>query len=261
MKKIILSLAMIAAGAASYAQTEAGSIMIGGTLGFGTSGGSTEISGTSTPADGSVDAPKTNTLTIAPSAAYFIQDNLAVGAGISFGNSSMTAKKYYDKTTGTTTTPGPGFTPGANDVAYDDKTTTSGFGINLFVNKFNDLNDKWKWYYGANLGFGTGGGKTTIIKETTPGSGAYTTSEIDAPKSTNIGLGANIGVTYFLTENWAFFGGLNNLLALNYTTTKSETDLNPGTSTVKTNNLSLTLATGSVTSGTVNFGVFYFLGK
>lgn len=41
--------------------------------------------------------------------------------------------------------------------------------------------------------------------------------------------------------------------------TKQETALNPGTSTTKTNNMNLTLATGNVTSGAVNFGVFYFL--
>jgi hypothetical protein len=260
MKKLILSLAMVAAGAAAYAQTEAGSIMIGGTLGFGTSGGSTEVSGTNSPLDGSTDAPKTNTLTIAPAGAYFIQDNLAVGLGISFGNSTNTVKRSYDNTTGAISTPPP-TNPGPNDVAFDDKTTMSGFGINVFANKFNDLNDKWKWFYGANLGFGTASGKSTTVKETAAGSGVYTTSEIDAPKTTNIGLGANIGVTYFLTKNWAFFGGLNNLVALNYSMTKSETDLNPGTLTAKTNSLNLTLATGSVTSGTVNFGVFYFLGK
>lgn len=196
-------MAMIAAGAASYAQTEAGSIMLGGTLGFGTSGGSTEISGT--PAsNGSADAPKTSNFTIAPSAAYFIADNFAVGAGITFGTTTNTTKRYYDNTTGVITTPGPGFTPTPTQKAYDDKSTTSGFGINLFANKFNDLNDKWKWYYGANLGFGTGKGTTTTVKETSPGSNQWTTGEIDGPKSTNIGLGANIGVTYFLTENWAF---------------------------------------------------------
>ncbi len=252
-------MAMIAAGAASYAQTEAGSIMLGGSLGFGTSGGSTEISGAAA-GNGSFDAPKTSNFTFSPSGAYFIADNLAVGLGISFGTSSTTTKKSYDKTTGAVSNP-PANPMGVNDVAFDDKTTNGGFGINLFANKFNDLNDKWKWYYGANLGFGTGKGTMTTVKETTPGSGAYTTAEIDGPKTTNISLGANIGVTYFLTENWAFFGGLNNLVALNYTMTNQETALNPGTSTVKTNSMNLTLATGNVTSGAVNFGVFYFLGK
>jgi hypothetical protein len=259
MKKIILSMAMIAAGAASYAQTEAGSIMLGGSLGFNSAGGSTEISGAAL-GNGSIDAPKTSSITIAPSGAYFIADDLAIGAGISFATNSNTIKKYYDKTTGAVQN-AVGYTPTLNDVAFDDKSTTSGFGINLFANKFNDLNDKWKWYYGANLGFGTGSGKVTTVKQTTPGSGAYTTSEIDGPKTTNIRLGANIGLTYFLTENWAFFGGLNDLVAVNYNTTKQETALNPGTSTVKTSNMNVTLATGNVTSGAVTFGVFYFLGK
>jgi hypothetical protein len=75
-------------------------------------------------------------------------------------------------------------------------------------------------------------------------------------------LGANIGITYFLTPNWAFFGGLNDLLALNYATTKTEAPIaTGGTLTTKTSNLNLTVATGNVTSGTVTFGVFYFLGK
>lgn len=260
MKKMILSFAFVAMGVAAFAQTEAGSIMLGGTLGFGSGGGSTEVSGA--PAgNGSIDAPKTSTFTFAPSAGYFIADNLAIGAGIAFGNTAKTEKKYYNDTTGNVITPGIGFTPGPNQIAFDDKTTKKGFGINLFANKFNDLNDKWKWYYGANLGFGMGSGKTTTIKETTPGSGSYTTAEVDAPKETSISLGANIGVTYFLTENWAFFGGLNNLVALNYTSTKSETELNPGTMTTKTSEFDLTLATGSVTSGAVTFGVYYFLGK
>lgn len=250
-------MAMIAAGAASYAQTEAGSIMLGGSLGFGTSGGSTEISG-ATAGNSTTDAPKTKSFSFSPSGAYFIIDNLAVGAGVSFGTSSNTTKKSFNKTTGAIDNP-PANPLGTNDVAFDDKTTNTGFGINLFANKFNDLNDKWKWYYGANLGFSKGSSKVTTVKEATPGSG-FSASEVDGPKSTNIGFGVNMGVTYFLTENWAFFGGLNNLLALNYTATKQETALAPsGTRTTKTNNLNLTLATGNVTSGAVNFGVFYFL--
>lgn len=257
MKKLILSMAFLTAGAVSYAQTGAGSIWLGGSIGFGSAGGSTEISGA--PAgNGTTDAPSTTNLNFSPTGYYFIGDDLAVGASITFGSNSTSQEKYYNKTTGTTTVPGPGFSPGANDVKYDDKTTNTGFGINLYANKFNDLSDKWKWYYGASLGFNNGSGTMTNVKMVSPGN--YTTEEKPLPSSMTVSLGANLGVSYFLNENWAFVGGLNNLFSLAYTSSSSETALPlGGTSTAKTNNLNLSVGTGTVTSGAISFGVFYVL--
>lgn len=257
MKKIILSLAMVAVGSAAFAQISAGTMMLGGTIGINTAGSSTETSGA--PAgNGTVDGPSTFGLNFSPTFGYFLNDNLAIGGSINFGSNTITTKSSYDKTTGAVTTPPPA-NPGANDVAFDQKNATSGFGINLFANMYNDINGKWMWYYGAGLGFGLSSGTNTVVKETAPGSGAYTTAEQDLPSTTTISLGANLGIIHFLNDNWALQAGLTNLVGLTYAMGSSETTVGPATVKTSTSNMNLTLGTGSFGLGGVGVGVFYFL--
>jgi hypothetical protein len=237
----------------------AGTMMLGGTIGFGTGSSKTETSGSPVAtANGTVDGPKTSNFNLNPTFGFFIQDNLAVGASLNIGTTGNTTKRIYSPTAGGDVADN-GQPLVGDQTRYENKTKTTGFGLTLFANKYNEISDKWYWYYGAGLGFGMNSGTTTAIEETAPGSGVFAPKEKDAPKTTNINLGLNMGVTYFLTENWGMQAGLNNLVGLNFTTAKAETVAGPVTTTNTNSNLNLTLGTGNFGVGAVNVGVFYFL--
>jgi outer membrane protein len=231
MKKLFLSMALLAAGTASYAQISAGTMMLGGTIGFGTGSSKTETTGSTIPAlNVSVDGPSSSSFNISPTFGYFISDNMAVGAALNFGTSTTTTKASYDPNSpgGLSIPPAVGETP----VDQEDKTT--GFGISLFANKYNEMSEKWMWFYGANLGFGMNSGTITDVKETAPGSGVYAPYERDKPSTTNIGLGANLGVLCFLNENWGLQAGLTNLVGINYSSSSSESPAGGGGTTETT---------------------------
>jgi|GEM_PF-2942653 hypothetical protein len=255
MKKLLFSVAMLAAGSAAFAQISAGTLMLGGTINFGSKSGTVETTGApvAVPKE---DLPSESNFNLGITGGYFLNDNLAIGASIGFGSSSDVTKRSYDKTTGAISTPPQ---TGADDVAFDDEDKTSGFGINVFANMYNDINGKWMWYYGAGLGFGTASGTTTAVEETSPGSGTWAPVTKDLPSTTTISLGANLGVLHFLSDNWALQAGLNNLLGFEYVMGKGETKAGAVTTTTSTSEMNLTLGTGSFGLGAVNVGIFYFL--
>ncbi len=93
MKKILLSVAVLALGFAASAQTEKGRWLVGGNAGF-----------TSTKSPGGEGSSSTvSNFSINPTAGYFVADNVAAGAGIGFtsatgGYSSIAATpfvRYY----------------------------------------------------------------------------------------------------------------------------------------------------------------------
>lgn len=81
MKKVLLSAALVLAGLASYAQYNAGSILVNGNLGFST--GSSKINGN--------DAGSGNNFGIGLKGGYFLKDNIAVGIGIDYQSSKATS--------------------------------------------------------------------------------------------------------------------------------------------------------------------------
>jgi outer membrane protein len=116
MKKL-LSICVLAAGIASYAQaqTTAGNMMIGGTFGY-----------RSEKEEQPLEDTKTNTLTFAPQFGYFVADNLAVGANLILESEKV----------------------------EDDKTTTLFFEPFGRYYMFTS-NDKFAFYAEAGLGFGS----------------------------------------------------------------------------------------------------------
>lgn len=79
MKKVnILTLVFIfAAAVSSFAQTSAGTLFVGGGLGFSSSSSKTTIKGGGMTVD--VDGPKGTEFSILPGVGYFIADKLAIG--------------------------------------------------------------------------------------------------------------------------------------------------------------------------------------
>ena len=265
MKKTLLSLAFLAASAASYAQIAQGTMMLGGTLGFGSGSGTNEVTGAATTTSNvSFNTPATSNFSIAPTFGYFLQENLAVGASINFVmGPNTTTKMIYNSTTGSTFSDNGATTLGANQVRYDKKVTNSTIGISLFANKFMSINEKWYYYMGASLGYSMLSGATTSVMYNSAGLGSWAPNDNAVQTATNtISLGANLGVYYFLNKNWALQAGLNNLFAFSYvmaTTTTDNTAATNGTTKVSTNTMNLTLGTGTFGLGAVNVGVFYFL--
>jgi hypothetical protein len=82
MKKVLLTLGFIGAVAIANAQISKGTIMLGGTLDFSSSGGSTKGGGVT------VDKAGSSSFTIAPMGAYYLTDNIAIGLGIGYGMTS-----------------------------------------------------------------------------------------------------------------------------------------------------------------------------
>lgn len=93
MKKVLLSASLIAGTfMASFAQTSAGAIAIGGTIGIATSGGKhkTTANGTTTTNDN----PKSTSIRFVPNVSYFLSDKFALGLGVGYTNSTSVRKEY-----------------------------------------------------------------------------------------------------------------------------------------------------------------------
>jgi len=93
MKKVLLSASLIAGTfMSSFAQTSAGAIAIGGTIGLATSGGKykSTTNGTTTTSD----KASSSSFRIIPNVSYFLSDKLALGLGIGYSNSTTSVKHY-----------------------------------------------------------------------------------------------------------------------------------------------------------------------
>ncbi len=261
MKKTLLSLALLATGVASYAQLAQGTMMLGGGIGFSSSGGSTETTG-ATPAAANVkiDAPAVSSFTISPTFGYFMSENMAVGGSINFGSSSTTDKRVFNSSTGSTRSDD-GSTLGAKEAKFDKVTKSSGFGISLFANKYTGINEKWYWYMGGTLGFNSASGTSTSVVSDFATPATWSTKEIAAPTTTTISLGANLGVLYKLNDSWGFQAGLNNIFGFSYAMGSSTVDNGGTAGSTKTtsSDMNLNVGTGAFGLGAVTFGAFYFI--
>lgn len=169
MKKIILSSSIfLASVAGAFAQTAAGNIAIGGTLGVQLNSGKTTVGSTS------VDKGKSSSITILPNVSYFLSDKLAIGLGIGYGSTSST-------TSGTPSL----------------KTTNSGFIVNPFAKYFISVGEKSSFFFkgGIDMNFGT----TKSQKLNAAGTGV---EDNDPAKSTTIGVGVMPGFLFFPADNW-----------------------------------------------------------
>jgi hypothetical protein len=197
MKKVILSSAILLASVAgAFAQTAAGNIAIGGTLGFTMSGGKTTTSA------GTTDKDKSSTIDFLPNVSYFISDKLAIGLGIGYKGSSSSSADYTNDN----------LTENGSKVTL--KTSNPAFQINPFVKYFISTGDKSAFFLrgGVDLAFGSEKSQTRVnnaAKDNDPG------------KTTEIGLGVMPGFLFFPADNWGVelaLGG--NLLGYKTKTTK-----------------------------------------
>jgi hypothetical protein len=184
MKKVnLLTLVFIlVATASSFAQTSAGTLFLGGGLGFNTTNSKTTTKIGNVTA--TVDGPQRTEFSVIPGVGYFIADKLAVGIDISFAGSSFKeteANGDYEKVSRTDI----GFTP--------------------YVRKYFMLSDNFG--FTGTLGLGVGFGSSRIEEKD-----GNTTTTVDGPKSTILEFGLTPGLVFFPTNrvgleaNFGFIG-------------------------------------------------------
>ncbi len=233
MKKTFLILATAMVGTFANAQTGAGSIMLGGNIGYSSTTTSTTI--TPAPAVPPADV-KSSTMNFQIMGGYFIMNGLAVGLGIDYGSTTIPMS-------GTIT---------AGPIKWDDK--TSGFTISLFGRKYMDVTETFKMWGQASLGFGSTTFSSSSIK-TVPGP---PTTTILSPnpdvKGSTLGINIGPGFTWFPSEKWGFDFALANLIS--YTSTSSEATAGTVTAKTKVSDIGINISTMTPT-----LGLFYYIGK
>lgn len=228
MKKVnILTLVFIfAVAASSFAQTSAGTVFIGGGLGFSSSNSkeTVKIGGTTINTDG----PQSTEFSILPGVGYFVADKLAIGIDISFtGNSLKENEDGGDYTKVSTTTVG--FTP--------------------FARKYFMLADNFG--FTGNLGVGVAFGSSKIENKQ-----GNTTTTTEGPKVTTLEVGISPGLVFFpsnrvgLEANFGFVG---------FSSETSKADLGSGNEQ-KTTETTVGLNANSIRP-TFSLGFRYYLTK
>lgn len=171
MKKVILTFLFAGAFVASQAQTEKGTWMLGGNIGFSTSSSTSKSNGTT------VDGPSYTNFNISPMAGYFIMDRLAVGLDLNYSSFSSTTKQK--NTAG-------------NNVDLTDK--SSDIIVSPMVRYYYMMNDKAGLFGHLGVGFGSrSSSNQSLVND------AVTTTE--SPSSSLFNLTVGPGFVYFLNPS------------------------------------------------------------
>ena len=133
MKKIVFTLAFVALTVAANAQ-----FILGGSLGFNTTGGNYNIASTSLTHEYDMPATKTVDLTIAPAISYVLNEKMQIGLGINYNLNTRTnygsSLAYY------------------NDKEDWTKLRTSSFGIAPYFRYYFANAGKFSFFCEATLG-------------------------------------------------------------------------------------------------------------
>lgn len=205
MKNTIL-LAFLALGIMfTSAQTKKGDKLIGvslGSMSFTDSNSKTSYS--NTPTEYSSDG-NSFSISINPNLAWFVQDNLAVGASasLSFYNSKSTSSNTSSTTTSTS------------------KYNQPSFYLGPYARYYFGGSEKAMPFLQANLQYGISGGKS----ESSTSTGASSTTTTKPKGDWNAGL--NLGYEYFISNYVGLFG----MIGVNYGKSKTLYEYRPSTGT------------------------------
>ncbi|MFW5658637.1 MAG: outer membrane beta-barrel protein [Bacteroidota bacterium] len=177
MKKLLLTLvAVVFVGSYAMAQTDQGSIMLGGNLGLNINGNST----TTDPAS-PYEIDRTTTAYINPQAGYFVSDNFAIGLGVNanFVNDKL---ESYDED---------------EELQATVSDLRSTFGGNLFARYYVRPADMLGIFGQLSIGGGVTNNTETTTNEITGDE-----TEIEGDPIANLNIGIQPGLTFFPSENW-----------------------------------------------------------
>lgn len=182
MKKILLSLAVLATGAAAQAQE--------GTFGFNQGDILLEGSLQANSQDNKSETVKTSNFNFTPKAGYFVSDKFAVGLGLNIGSEKQ--ENYSD----------------VNENRRIVKGNTVGFEVfgRYYV-------ADWKRFQPyAELGIGY---NTSKFETTEYDASEGRTITVEDPKFNQFGVNASLGINYFVTPKIAINFALSNLIGFN----------------------------------------------
>ncbi len=202
MKKALLALVCLASVSA-FAQVKKGDKLVGvsfGSISYTNSDSKTSYSNTPTVynSDGN-----SFSISVNPNVAWFVQDNLAIGGGVSV--SFYTSKSNSSNTSSTTTS--------------ESKYNQPSFYIGPLARYYFGGSPKGMPFAQLNVQFGISGGKSE--SKTSTGSSSETTTK---PKG-DWNAGAAFGYEHFVTPNVGIFG----TIGFNYGKSKTEYEYKPST--------------------------------
>lgn len=201
MKKSILFALLISTGIGAVAQTKKGDKMVGvgiGSISYTNSDSKTTYSNTPTVynSDGT-----SFSISVNPNVAWFVQDNLAIGGGVSV--SFYTSKSNSSNTSSSSTS--------------ESKSTQPSFYIGPLARYYFGGSPKGMPFAQANVQYGIYGGKSE--SKTSSGASSETTTK---PKG-DWNAGVSFGYEHFITPNVGFFGSIG----FNYGKSKTSYEYRP----------------------------------
>ena len=190
MKKVFLTLSLVAAAFFCQAQ-----LFIGGDLGFGMTGGN--VSGSINNVTETYDLPKTTTFEIVPTIGFMFSDN--IGIGLDFGYRIDNQKASGEE----------------GNIKWDEKVGQNSWIVAPYFRWVFGQFDRVSLYADARINFGGGKAKwsETFGNETLSG---------DGDKVSNFGFNIVPGINFMISDNIALNARLN-LISLGYNMTKTTT--------------------------------------
>ena len=247
MKKITLIMFAIVFSFAASAQIQQGQLIIGGSFGFGTSGGSTEniVAGVST----TVDNNKVMTFNIIPSVGYMLTENIALGLGVGYDFQKTTVFNAFTDPTDATNT-------------FDNVIKQGTFALNPFFRYYKPVSEKFYIYGEFAIPIGMMSTKELEMDINDNTGAADGTKDSEAINKT-IAMGPQIGlgVNYFISPMIALEANFN-LLGFTYASNKiTQTDKEGKNGTIqKTSSMNLDFDTDNVfNTGNISVGIKFFL--
>ena len=228
MKKILLTITAALAFFTSNAQTEAGTVFIGGGIGINAQNTKDKTGGTTT------DGPKQFTFLVQPQVGFFLMDNFALRLGVGYQNTSY--KTHV--------------TQGNN--TYDVKTVTNSFGA--------EIGGRYYWMLNDNFGF-TGELAVGVLGSKSKVTSNGTTE--DGNRVNSVAVGIYPGIVYFPSEKVgieATFGSINsNSYLLGFASTTTTTPEQGNTPETKTTDNSFDAGFNSLRA--LNFTFNYYFAR
>ena len=205
MKKIVFLAAGLFSLLPAFSQTNKGDKLFGvgiGSISYSNSDSKTSYSNTATVynSDGNSFSISFN-----PNVAWFVQDNLAIGGGVSI--SFYSSKSKSSNTSSTTTS--------------ESKSTQPSFYIGPLARYYFGGSSKGKPFAQVNFQYGIYGGKSK--SETSTGSSSETTTK---PKG-DWNAGGTFGYEHFITQSVGFYASIG----FNYGKSKTQYEYRPSTGT------------------------------
>jgi hypothetical protein len=230
MRKITITILALMLCNTIISQTEAGTIMLNGSLGYSSFGREVKDENS----NGTINQYDNSYMNIALRGGYFVVDNLAVGLVVQDDYSTGSESTTYTNTIN----------------KYNATNSSNLFSVGLFGRYYQKLGEsKFSMFYQLSALYGMGGKKG----EQRSTNGSVTTVTADHTDRTQVSVNLTPGIAFFASDRVAFEASVGNLGFSSSTETFFEESKKDKTETNTNFGLNLSLAS-------LNFGVTFFFG-